>query len=423
MSLYLKNATFIDWETLDFKKSHILVEPGAKGKLYFVDSIPLKTHANQVIDCEGKYVTKSFGNAHHHSYSALSRGMPPPKSKPENFYEILKYIWWDLDKNLDIDIIEAGALFTAAESLKSGVTFVIDHHSSPFAIDGSLETIAGAFEFVGLSHLLCYEVSDRDGMQTSLEGYAQTGHYLKTAQGLIGLHASFTVSDHTLKRAAQLMEKYKTGIHIHVAEDNYDQDHCKINYKQRVVKRLDNFNLVNNPKSILAHCLHLDDAEKKIISESAGWVVQNTESNLNNGVGHFNAKGLGNNIMLGTDGMHSDMLRSAQYAWFAGKEYENITPGETYRRFRNVHYYLESNKFTGDCENNLVVLNYNHPTDLNKDNFIGHFIYGFNSCHVQHVISNGEVVVRDHKLVGMNEDDISLYAREMAKKLWMKMKK
>ncbi|OQX78026.1 MAG: hypothetical protein B6D64_07390 [Bacteroidetes bacterium 4484_276] len=423
MGLYLKNATFIDWETLDFKKSHIHVEPGEKGKLYFVDSIPLKTHADQVIDCEGKYVTKSFGNAHHHSYSALARGMPPPQSTPENFYEILKYIWWNLDKNLDIDIIEASALFTAAESLKSGVTFVIDHHSSPNTIDGSLETIAGAFEFVGLSHLLCYEVSDRDGMQTSLEGFAETGHYLKTAQGLAGLHASFTVSDHTLKRAAQLIQKYKTGIHIHVAEDNYDQNHCKTNYKQRVVERLDNFNLVNNPKSILAHCLHLDDAEKNIIRKSAAWVAQNTESNLNNGVGHFNAKGLGNNIMLGTDGMHSDMIRSAQYAWFSGKEYENISPAEIYRRFRNIHYYLESNKYKGDGGNNLVVLDYDPPTDLNKENFFGHFIYGINSNHVQHVISKGEVVVRDHKLTGMNEDDILLYAREMAKKLWMDMKK
>jgi cytosine/adenosine deaminase-related metal-dependent hydrolase len=423
MSLYLKNATFIDWETLEFKKSHIQVDSGQKGRLYFVDSIPLKTHADQVIDCEGKYVTKSFGNAHHHSYSALARGMPPPDQQPENFYEILKYIWWHLDKKLDLDIIEASALFTAAESLKSGVTFVIDHHSSPFAIGGSLETIAGAFEFVGLSHLLCYEISDRDGMQKSLEGLSQTEQYLKSAQGLVGLHASFTVSDHTLKRAAQLMEKFKTGIHIHVAEDDYDQQHCKTNHKQRVVERLNYFDMVNNPKSILAHCLHLIGQEKKIIKNSAAWVVQNTESNLNNGVGHFSGGGLGVNIMLGTDGMNSNMIRSAQSAYFAGKEFDNITPAETYRRFRNVHYYLESNKFRGDGENNLVVLDYNHPTGFTKENFISHFIYGFSTGHVQYVISKGEIVVRDHKLVYMNEDDILLYAREMTKKLWMKMKK
>lgn len=423
MSLYLKNATYIDWETLEFKKSHIMVESGARGKLSFVDSIPIKTHADQVIDCEGKYVTKSFGNAHHHIYSALARGMPQPESPPENFYEILKFIWWNLDKNLDLDIIEASALFAAAECLKSGVTFAIDHHSSPNAIGGSLETIAGAFEFVGLSHLLCYEISDRDGMQTGLEGFSQTEQYLKSAQGLVGLHASFTVSDHTMNRAALLTEKFKTGVHIHVAEDGYDQQHCQINHKLRVVERLNHFNLVNNPKSILAHCLHLNPNEKKIIRNAPAWVVQNTESNLNNGVGYFNSSGLGPNIMLGTDGMHSDMIRSAQWAYFAGKNHDSISPEETYRRFRNIHYYLESNKFTGDAANNLVVLDYNHPTTLNQENFVGHFIYGLSSNHVQYVISNGEVVVRDHKLVYMNEDDILLYAREMAKKLWMKMGK
>jgi cytosine/adenosine deaminase-related metal-dependent hydrolase len=423
MSLYLKNATFIDWETLEFKKSHLQVEDGIKGKLYFVDSIPLKTHADQVIDCEGKYVTKSFGNAHHHIYSALARGMPQPQSQPENFYEILKYIWWNLDKKLDLDIIEASALFAAAESLKSGVTFVIDHHASPFAIEGSLETIAGAFEFVGLSHLLCYEISDRDGTQIGLEGFSQTEQYLKTTQGLVGVHASFTVSDHTLNRASLLCDKFNTGVHIHVAEDKYDQKHCEINHKQRVVERLNEHALVNNPKSILAHCLHLNAAEKEIIRNSAAWVVQNTESNLNNGVGNFNSAGLGQNIMLGTDGMHSDMIRSAQWAYFAGKNHDTISPKDTYRRFRNVNYYLESNKFKGDGQNNLVVLDYNHPTPFNQENFIGHFIYGFSSKNIQYVISNGEVVVRDYKLVCMNEDDILLYSREMAKKLWNNMKK
>jgi len=422
MSLYLKNATYIDWETLEFKKSHILVGSGVNGKLSFVESIPLKIHADHVIECAGKYVTKSFGNAHHHIYSALARGMPPPQSQPENFYEILKYIWWNLDKKLDLDIIEASALYAAAESLKSGVTFIIDHHASPFAIDGSLETIAGAFEFVGLSHLLCYEISDRDGTQIGLEGFSQTEQYLKSAQGLVGLHASFTVSDHTLNRASMLCDKFNTGVHIHVAEDEYDQKHCEMNHKQRVVERLNGHNLVNNPKSILAHCLHLNAAEKKIIRNSPAWVVQNTESNLNNGVGNFNSEGLGPNIMLGTDGMHNDMIRSAQWAYFAGKNHDNISLEDAYRRFRNVNYYLESNKFTSDGQNNLVILDYNHPTPFNQENFIGHFIYGLSSKNVQYVVSKGNVVVRDYKLVYMNEDDILGYAREMAKKLWGKMK-
>jgi len=421
MSLYLRDATYIDWQTLDFKKSHLRVEPGVNGKIYFTDAVPLKTRADQIVECEGKFVTKSFANAHHHIYSTLARGMPPPKTQPENFYEILKYIWWDLDKNLDLDMIEASALYAAMQSLKSGVTFVIDHHSSPFAIEGSLETIAGAFEFVGLSHLLCYEISDRNGMQKGLEGFSQTEQYLKSQQGLVGLHASFTVSDHTMRRAAGLVEKYKSGVHIHVAEDEYDQEHCRINYKKRVVERLNEFGFLDSHKSLLVHCLHLNESERELVQQSQAWVVENMESNLNNCVGVFNDEGLGSQILLGTDGMHSDMIRSAQYAYFGGREKYPTYPNETYRRFRGIHQYLNDNNIKGDAENNLVVLDYDSPTILSKDNFVGHFFYGMNSRHVEHVISKGELVVRDRQLVNMKEDDILQFAREMGKKLWQKM--
>lgn len=421
MGIYLRDANFVDWQTLQVKKSHIKVDRGRRGKIHFIDKIPLKTRPDQIIECKGKLVTKSFVNAHHHIYSVLCRGMPPPKQQPENFYEILKYIWWNLDKNLDLSMIEASALFAAMASLKAGVTFVIDHHASPFAIEGSLETIAGAFEFVGLSHLLCYEISDRDGMQKGLEGFTQTEEYLKSSQGLVGLHASFTVSDHTMKRAAKLMEKYDTGAHIHVAEDPYDQEHCQINHHKNVVERLCGFDLLNSPKTILAHCLHLSKNEKEMVRNSNAWVVENIESNLNNRVGIFNPAGLGNRIILGTDGMHSDMIRSAQYAHFCGQINEKLLPDDTYRRFRRAHHYLAENEFKGDSDNNLVVLDYDSPTPVDASNFTGHFVYGINASHVQHVISRGEIVVRDHKLVLMKEDDILHFANEMARQLWKKL--
>ncbi|MFP4470199.1 MAG: amidohydrolase family protein [Bacteroidota bacterium] len=422
MSIYLTDATHIDWKTLKFTQSHIRIDKGKNGKIHFVRSVPLKTRPGQIIDCKGKIVTKSFANTHHHVYSALSRGMPQPAQPPENFYEILKYIWWNLDKKLDLNMIEAGALYTAMASLKAGVTIVIDHHASPFAIDGSLGTIAGAFEFVGASHLLCYEVSDRDGMQKSLEGLAQNEEYLKSYKGLVGLHASFTLSDHTLRRAAGLMEKYGTGAHIHVAEDKYDQEHSSINYHKRVVERLKEFGLLDSSKSILAHCLHLDNAERKMIAASKAWVVENMESNLNNRVGLFNARDLGDRILLGTDGMHSDMIRSAQYAYFCGLKHDSVTPESIYKRLRNANVYFEKNGFEGDDENNLVVLDYDSPTPVTPENFHAHFVYGLNSAHVRHVISNGEIVVRDRKLVQMKEEDILKFANEMAGRLWKKLK-
>ena len=245
MSILLKNATYIDWKTLEFSQKNIFVEED-KSEIKFIDNID-KIANNQnvdVLDCTGKYVTKSFGVGHHHVYSALSRGMGAPKKSPENFYEILQYVWWTLDKCLDLEMIESSALVTAIACAKAGSTFVIDHHASPFAVKGSLETIAKAFDKVGVSHLLCYEISDRDGVKIAKEGLSETEEYLKNRQGLVGLHASFTVGDDTLEQAVNLMNTYNSGIHIHVAEDNYDQEFCMKKYGKRVVTRLNEFGVL-----------------------------------------------------------------------------------------------------------------------------------------------------------------------------------
>ncbi len=418
MSILLKNATYINWETLEFTKTHILLEDGLDGKASFIDQLPESDETYNVLDCEGKFVTKSFAVGHHHVYSALSRGMPAPKKSPSDFTEVLKYIWWNLDKALDKEMIEASALATAIACAKAGATFVIDHHASPNFIEGSLDVIAKAFESVGLSHLLCYEITDRDGQDKAEKGLLETDNYLRENQGLVGLHASFTVGNDTLRKSVDLMEKHNSGIHIHVAEDAFDQNHCQENYNKRVVERMNDYGILNSSKTILGHCLYVDENERRLIKNSKAFVVQNTESNLNNNVGYFNAEGLGNRIFLGTDGMHSDMIRSAQAAFFVGQGFDTINFGSAYERFRNTHRYISTNNFVGDGDNNLVVLDYDTPTEMNETNFLGHFIYGLSSKNVQHVISNGKLIVKNRIIQTLDEKEILNFTKEQAKRLW-----
>jgi cytosine/adenosine deaminase-related metal-dependent hydrolase len=422
MSILLKNATYIDWKTLEFSKKNILVKQ-KNNVIQFIDNVSqfVKESSPEVIDCTGKLVTKSFAIGHHHAYSALSRGMGLPRKKPDNFYEILNYVWWTLDKCLDPEMIKSSALVTAIASAKAGSTFVIDHHSSPFAVKGSLETIAKAFDKVGVSHLLCYEISDRDGIKITREGLEETESYLKDHQGLVGLHASFTVSNDTLNKAVSLMDRFNSGVHIHVAEDNYDQDFSLRTYGKRVVERLNESGVLRSSKTILGHCLHLDENEKDIVRNSPCWVVQNTESNLNNNVGNFNSEHLGSNIMIGTDGLHSDMLQSAKAAFFVGQEFDNINYDSVYQRFRNIHRYINENNFFGDDENNLVVLDYDSPTEINQDNFFGHLIFGICSRHVCHVISNGKLIVKNRQIETVNETELLQESKELANRLWKKM--
>ena len=425
MTLYLKDAMFLDWQSLEIKRTHLAVEEGSQNGISFLKAMPPQdtmATEDRVIDCADKLVTKSFGCGHHHIYSTLARGMPAPRKIPTNFTEVLEYVWWHIDKRLDLEMIEASALASAVYCAKNGVTFVIDHHASPMAIKDSLSTIAKAFDRVGIAHMLCYEISDRDGQGPREEGLAETAAFLAQGyQGHVGLHASFTVGNELLQEAIALAKKHDTGLHIHVAEDRADQEDALTQYGKRVVERLADAGALELSKSILCHCIHLSEHEKELLRRSGVWVAQNVESNQNNNVGLTGYAAITDNVMLGTDGMHCDMLRSAKAAFLAGQDTEDIGFDGLYRRFRDVHRYTREFGASGDDENNLVVLDYDAPTEVTADNFLGHFVYGLDARHVETVICKGRVIVEDRCIATVDEAEVLTYAREMGKRLWDKM--
>lgn len=416
--LYLRDASFVDWRTLKIRRGHLEVAPGAQGKTRFVKRIPRGTKS---LDCSGRLVTKSFVVAHHHLYSALACGMPGPKRAPKGFPDMLKLVWWNLDKNLDKDMIRACAMAGGIAAAKAGTTFIIDHHSSPNAVKGSLDIIASALDEVGLGHLLCVELSDRDGKAKREAGLEETDNYLRKRQGLVGLHASFTVGDDLLYRAIAMAVGHNSGIHIHVAEAIDDQKHCVKNHGMRVVERLARTGVLESPKTLLVHGLHLNARERALFRSSRSWLVQNEESNQNNAVGSFDPKGLGDRLLLGTDGMHGDMLASTRAAYLAAQKRGGMAPLAAYRRLRRAHDYLSENRFTGDGENNLVVLDYRPATNITAGNLAGHFLYGLTAKHVDSVISQGRLIVKRGRMTTVNEDKIQRFTLKQAERLWRRL--
>ena len=421
--ILLENIRYINWKTFEITDGNLLLENDNSIRIvnkYQIAQLPQECKHFQG---NGKFAIKSFVNAHHHSYSALAPGMPSPIETPQNFLDILQMIWWKLDKALTKDMIEISAAVTAISSAKNGVSFVFDHHASPFALNGSLNSIADQFEKTGLNHLLCYEISDRDGEAIRDEGLAETENYLQNHSGLVGLHAAFTLSDDTLEKAYNLAQKHLSGIHIHVAEDNYDQQYNFEKYGKRVVDRLADFGLLDFDKSILAHCIHIDDNERKRIAESKAWVVQNPESNLNNQVGFYNSAMLETKSMLGTDGMHNNMIRSSQWAYFVGLGKDSMNLSKAYNRLRNAHHYLEASSFSGDGENNLVIFDYNAPTPLTQSNFLSHFFYASENRQIDSLIVNGKFVIKNKVMLNIDEELIMKEARKLAQILWKKILK
>ena len=150
-------------------------------------------------------------------------------------------------------------------------------------------------------------------------------------------------------------------------------------------------------------------------------MVQNVESNQNNNVGLTGYSALTDNVMLGTDGMHCDMLRSAKAAFLTGQATEGIGFDAVYRRFRNIHRYTAFFGARGDGDNNLVILDYDAPTDLTADNFLGHFVFGLDARHVETVICQGRVIVEDRRVIGVDENEVLAFARDAGRKLWKKL--
>lgn len=426
MSLFLKNVLWLDPPTLKLARGHLRVEQGPSGGVHLLSGAPEAEEIganDEVMDCRGRLVTRAFGCGHHHIYSTLARGMPPPPAAPRDFRDILKLIWWRLDKLLDRDMIQASALAAAMHLAKQGVGFVIDHHSSPGHVEGSLSLIAEAFDRVGIGHVLCYECSGRDGRAARDAGLAETEAYLSKGRAAhVGLHASFTVDDALLAEAVAMAKRFDTGLHLHVAEDASDQEHCLAVHGKRVVTRLADAGALESPRTILAHCVHLDEDERALIRQSPVWVAQNAESNLNNGVGLGVYADFAPRVVLGTDGMHSDMIRAAQAAYLAAVGREELSPRGACERLRAVHglgaLFTDRFRGAGDGENNLVVFDYDSPTPVTDDNFPSHLIYGLSSRHVLSTVVAGRVVVRDRRLVTADEDEILHLAKTQAKRLW-----
>ena len=385
------------------------------------------------IDCTGCLIVPGNVCAHTHLYAALARGMPYRLAPPRTFVEILQRVWWRLDRALDGTTIRASALAGGMEAVLSGTTTLIDHHASPAMVDGSLDIIADALAELGIRSVLCYETSDRDGPATARDGLVENARFLATvasgarplARGMVGAHASFTLSDLTLAACAKLARDRAVGLHIHVAEDAADERDSLERSGVRVAARLDAAGALDR-RSLLAHGVHLDPGEIEAVAAAGATVVHNARSNMNNGVGRAPLAALGERVALGTDGIGADMFEEGRAAYFRRRE-EDIETAMSWPLERLAEGARVAGEAFGEpllgrlvpgAPADAVVLRYPAVTPVEPPTLAGHWLFGIGAGSVRDVIVGGEVVVREGRPTRVDADAVAAEARAGAARLW-----
>ncbi len=389
------------------------------------------------VDCNGKIILPGFICAHHHFYSTMARGMAIPGEPASNFVEILERLWWKVDRALCEEDILLSAQIPLIECIRNGTTTIIDHHASPGMRDGSLDLIEKAVREAGVRASLCYEVSDRNVMGGGIEEnerfIKKTGKGDGQIAAMMGLHASFTVSDETLERCVGIARDAGVGIHVHVAEDLADREDSIQKYGMPTVHRLDKMG-ASGEKSLFIHCVHIDDEEMDIIARTNTCVVHNPESNMNNAVGVTRIFDLlKRNILLGlgTDGMSSDMLSQMRCGYLLHR-LANKDPRVAFMELPQMllwnnpaiaerQFGIRVGEIAEGRPADLAILDYQPPTRLDENNFLGHLIFGLVDATVDTTVCKGRILMQNKKILSMDEERIAARSRELAPEMWQRL--
>jgi putative selenium metabolism protein SsnA len=441
--MLITNAKLITWEDPNqvLEGQAILINSDRIEAIGPEDQLAAQYPKIEKLDAGGQYVMPGNLCAHTHFYGAFARGMAIPGAAPKDFPDILRKLWWPLDKSLGIEDVRASAEVMMVDAIKHGTTTLIDHHASPNAIDGSLDVIADVVNQSGLRGVLCYEVTDRDGLDKARAGIRENVRFLERnlaersaggrVAGTFGLHASLTLSAETLDACREAAPEGE-GFHIHVAEHEADEYDSMGKSGIRVVDRLAEHGILG-PKTIIAHAIHIDIKEAELLADTGTWVTHQPRSNMNNGVGaapveEFLRAGI--KVGIGTDGFSHTMWEEWKTAYLLHKVWHRDP-----RRFSGIDavrlgvynnaalaniFFPEAplGKLVPGAFADLIFVDYHPHTPLTESNLPWQIIFGFHESMITTTIVAGEVLMRDRQLLTLDEETITARARLLAPQVW-----
>jgi len=393
--------------------------------------IEAKYTAHQTIDAKNKLILPGFINGHTHVPMTLFRGIHDDVTLNDWLY---KYIFPAEAKNVTEEFVRWGTRLAAAEQIRSGVTTFADMYYFEDAV--AEETKAAGMRGVLGETFIDFPAPDN---KTNAAMLAYTEKFLQRWQGdplihaAVAPHSIYTCSQKTLQDSSALARKYHAPILIHTAEMKKEWDDSLKQNGMSPVQYLDKIGLLG-PDVVSAHCIFVDEADRRTLAQRHVGCVHNPSSNMMIASGvapvpEMLAAGIA--VGLGTDGPAGsnndlDLMEEIDLAAKLAKitkmdplaiNAKAVVEMATIDGARALHLEKEIGSLENGKKADLILISLDEPNAVPMYDVYAQLAYALKASDVETVIIGGRVVMRDRKLLTVNEQEAIAKAREYKKKI------
>src|ERR1022692_274128 len=385
--------------------------------------------ASQTIDAKGKLVLPGFINGHTHVPMTLFRGLHDDVTLSDWLY---KYIFPAEKKNVNEEFVRWGTRLAAAEQIRGGVTTFADMYYFEDAV--AEETKAAGMRGVLGETFIDFPAPDN---KTNAEMLAYTEKFLKKWQGDALIHAApaphsiYTCSKKTIQDAAALAKKYDAPLLMHVAEMKKEWEDSENANGMSPVQYLEKIGVLG-PDLVAAHCIFVDGADRKLLAERQVGCVHNPSSNMMIASGvspvpEMRAAGIA--VGLGTDGPAGsnndlDLMEEIDLAAKLAKitkmdplalNAKAVVEMATIDGARALHMEKEIGSLEAGKKADLILISLDEPNAVPLYDIYAQIAYSLKGSDVETVVIGGRVVMRERKLLTVDEPRVLEKAREYGK--------
>jgi len=391
--------------------------------------------AKETIDCRGRVVMPGLVNAHTHAPMTLLRGLA----------DDLRLDVWLLGYMMPVErefvrpeFVALGTKLACAEMIRSGTTLFADMYYFE-------ESVAEAAAAAGMRALcgqtvLKFPAPDAASFEDSL---ARARDFIKRWKNhrLVvpspAPHAPYTCTTEILRACAELAAEFDVPLHTHLAETTFEVEQSRREHGMPVVPWVKKQRLFE-ARVLAAHCVHVDEGEIRALKDAYAGVAHNPTSNLKLGSGIAPVTKMleiGVTVGIGTDGAASnndlDMFEEVRLAALLAKGV-NADPTALPARqalamaTRLGARAMHLGDITGSLEPrkraDLIVVDleqtYNVPRfERDPDAIYSQIVYAAKAADVVDVMCDGQWLMRDRRLLTLDDDDLRSAARDVARRI------